>query len=39
MQQFREVSRPRTTAALKHIKATLYYVLKWEASADFPGEV
>ena len=26
--------------ALKHIQATLYlYVLKWEASAVFPGEV
>ena len=46
MQQFREVSRTKRLIVLKHIQATLYlirsemgYVLKWEASAVFPGEV
>ena len=40
MQQFREVSRTRTIYSTETYKR-LYtlYVLKWEASAVFPGEV
>ena len=41
MQQFREVSRTRTTYSTEAHTSDyiLKYDLKWEANADFPGEV
>ena len=41
MQQFREVSRTRTIYSTETHTSDfiLKYVLKWEASAVFPGEV
>ena len=40
MQQFREVSRTRTTYSTEtHTSEFILNTLKWEASAAFPGEV